>query len=87
MTKKSIEQRLFEAAHDGLGLRLSCEDVQRLLRDDAIETRIANQACLEAGLEECGMGGGVRHMATQMTWAQFVQHMNGDGQSKATSKG
>ena len=48
----SLEQRMFEAAMKGRGMRLSFEDLISLVSDDAIDTRISNVAALEAGEED-----------------------------------
>ncbi len=48
----SLEQRMFEAAMRGKGIRLSFDDLMSLVSDDAIDTRISNVAAIEAGEEE-----------------------------------
>jgi len=72
---KSVEEKLFTAWKCFEGLRLSAEEVGKLVTlDDAIRTRISNQASLEAGIEEVGadcIGGG----RAGETWAQFKNRL------------
>ena len=49
---KSVEQKLFEAWSQGRSCRLTAEDVQELVTfDNAIRTRITNEAYREAGID------------------------------------
>ena len=66
----SLERRLFEALVNHRGIVLSKDDVFELLFDDAIGTRITNQACAEAGVAESGVDDVAVTKAT--TWKQFV---------------
>lgn len=73
---RSLEQRLYEAWRLGTGVRLSIDEVESLMnRDDAIRTRIANVACAEAGVDECGCDilGGSR---TAPPWKQLVRRLS-----------
>lgn len=54
MRPKSLEQLLFEAYVNHRGLRLTADDVDSLVSDDAVATRISNRACQEAGADEVG---------------------------------
>lgn len=76
----SIEERLFTAFEKGEGLTLSWDDVNILLMDDAIETRITNQAAIEAGVEESGGSEIGRHSRlSPETWAQFKARLKRKG--------
>lgn len=70
---KSLEQRLYEEWRDGRGVRLSADDVHKLVgKDDAIGTRITNAAATEAGVDELGgdsLGNGER------TWEQLKTYI------------
>lgn len=68
---KSIEQRLYESYRAGRGIRLSAVDVLVLFRDDAIGTRITNQACREAHADSPGQD--CVPVACIPTWRGFVQ--------------
>ncbi len=67
----SVEQRLFEAYTSNKGLRLTADDVDSLVHDDAIGTRITNQAAIEAGVDEPGIDL-VRFVRCGVTWKQFL---------------
>lgn len=70
---RSIEQRLYESYQSGRGLRLSANEVDRLmLLDDAIRTRITNTACTEAGAPEIGQDC-IDSCHAAKTWRQFVE--------------
>lgn len=78
--KRSVEEKLFSAWKRFEGLRLSAEEVGDLVTlDDAIRTRISNQASLEAGLDEDGsdrIGGG----RAGETWAEFKRRLKTEGE-------
>lgn len=66
---KSLEQRLFHAYQNGYRLSLSSSDVLAIVRDDAIGTRITNEAAKEAGLDppgNCSVG-----VPKNQSWAAF----------------
>lgn len=81
---KSLEQRLFEAFNTGRGMRLSRADVFDLVKDDAIDTRISNKACTEAGVDECGMNDVFISGAT--TWREFVNRQQREVNGLATKE-
>jgi len=66
---KSVEQRLYEAYRDGVGVRLSAVEVDALVTDDAIATRITNAAAVEAGVEQPGAD--CIPQRPHMIWSQF----------------
>jgi len=71
---KSVEQKLYEAFRSARGLRLSADEVDALVRpDDAIGTRITNQACDEAGVPELGQDAVSRSAFIAPSWAQFLK--------------
>jgi hypothetical protein len=73
--KPSVEQRLFEAYQQNRGTRLTPEDVESLcVLDDAIRTRITNQACVEAGMEEPGVDGMIG-IDKIKSWAGFKKKL------------
>ena len=51
-TQKSVECKLWEAFRNEKSVRLTAKDVDKLLIDDAIGTRISNAAATEAGGDE-----------------------------------
>lgn len=63
----TIEQRLYEAWINNRGVRLTKEEVDQLIYDDAIATRISNTAARTAGMPEPGSDC-VVHMAS---WKEF----------------
>ena len=66
---KSTEQKLFEAFNQGKGVKLTAQDVERLLlTDDAIRVRISNVAATEAGVPEPGCD---CMCIVANTWAKF----------------
>ena len=71
--RKSLEQRLYEAFHNNRGMRLSAEDVDSIVLDDAMATRITNMACLEAGSVEFGVDDFTRRIRNLPTWEHFVE--------------
>jgi len=71
LSSTSVEQRLFEAYTSGKGMRLTADDVDSLVHDDAIGTRITNQAAIEAGVDEPGIDM-VRFVRRGVTWKQFL---------------
>lgn len=73
--EKSIEQRLFEAFVNYRGMRLSAEDVSKLVHDDAIGTRISNQAAIEAGVDEGGADS-VFLAAHGESWSSFCNRIS-----------
>lgn len=75
----SIEQRLYEAFRENRGMFLTREDVEAICFDDAIGTRIANQACIEAGVEEtgCSVQFGAEHLPT---WRAMVEQYRNQGE-------
>ncbi len=74
MAKKSVDQRLFEAFSRFEGVRLTADDVQELLGDDAVGRRVTNKACIEAGIQECGEDS-VPGRRVCETWHQFKQRL------------
>lgn len=65
---KLVEQKLYEAFRARRGVRLTAQDVEDLLvLDDAMQTRILNAACMEAGREEAGATFG----APTKTWREL----------------
>lgn len=51
----TLEQRLYEAFRAGRGIRLTADEVDKLLRlDDAIQTRIVNRSLSDRGEEPNG---------------------------------
>lgn len=68
---KSVEQKLYEAFCGNRGTMLTAADVEHLVVDDAVGTRISNAACLAAGVDKFGMDyiGGIRSI---LTWEEFV---------------
>jgi hypothetical protein len=54
---KSFEERLYSAWAGGRGMTLSYGDAVSLLGDDAIATRVTDQARVESGLEPAGRDG------------------------------
>lgn len=51
---KSLDVRLYEAWKHRRGIRLSARDVQTLLFDEALQTRIGNAIAFEHGCAESG---------------------------------
>lgn len=70
---KSVEQKLFEAYRENRGVKLTAEDVESLIHDDAVAARISNQACIEAGIEEYGFDSIFSSQDKTKTWQQFVK--------------
>lgn len=70
---KTIEQRLYEAYRASRGIRLSALDVLALFADDAIGTRVTNQACHEA--RTYCLGQDEVPVADIPTWRGFVERM------------
>lgn len=67
--KQSVEQRIHAAIRRGSGLHLSAEDVLALAwLDNAILTRIANQAAVEGGQDEYG---DADQRIFRQTWTQL----------------
>ena len=66
-------RRLFHAAVNGSGIRLSAGDVRQLCIDDAVRTRINNAAEEEAGTLD--RGGELVSSAKPQTWAAFVNNL------------
>ena len=75
MAEKSLEQRLFEAYNAEKGLVLSAYDVQSLVLDDAIGTRITNEACAQAKLKMIGHDDIKHHPLGTETWRQFKNRL------------
>lgn len=77
-TKKSLPRRLFEAFRDNKGLRLSVEDVELLMANDAIAAWIANTAASDAGYAEPGAGGIFHQISNrpELTWEEFGEWFN-----------
>ena len=71
---KSVEQKLFEAFQTFEGVTLSPMEVVSLCRDDAIGTRITNQACREAGIDQAE-GDEVSLSPTVKTWDGFKKKL------------
>lgn len=70
MKSKSIDQKLFEAYQANRGLRLTADEVSQLVgEDDAIGTRISNEAQREAGLTPEGCD--CVPKIGLMSWSQF----------------
>lgn len=71
---KPLEQRLYEAFHRGRGLRLSADDVDALMRDDAVGTVVTHEAAAQAGLSETESGVCASMVGVgRETWRQFVR--------------
>ena len=52
---KSVEQKLFEAFKNDKPARITKRDVDSLVMDDAVGSRITDRAAFEAGADEpCG---------------------------------
>lgn len=68
-----IEQRLYSAWCRGSGVHLSPEEVVALLADDAIATRVTDQALQEAGLPPEGMDG--LGASPEESWKAFVEKL------------
>lgn len=66
---KSLYQRLWEAHRDGRGIRLSAHDLERLMFDEALLTRITNAAMDEQDSDaERGHAG---KFSTAKTWKEL----------------
>lgn len=75
MRPKSLEQVLFEAYVNHRGLRLTADDVDSLVADDAVAARISNRACQEAGTDEVGEDCIPNAIcAGAKTWRRFVAY-------------
>lgn len=73
-SKRTVEQELFEAWQENRGCRLSRKQVDALMTlDDAIRTRITNQAMIEAGLDKAGVGGD--EVFPGETWSQLKKRL------------
>lgn len=73
MKPKTVEQKLYEAFMNNRGLRLTAEEVERLVWDDAVGTRISNMALMEiAGV---GIGHDEIRPKGPKTWAGFKKHI------------
>jgi hypothetical protein len=74
MKPKSVEEKLFLAYRHSRGVRLTADDVWKLVRpDDAMFTRISNAAGEAAGLGEDAVDMGNECIKTAATtWRQFV---------------
>lgn len=70
---KSVERKLYEAFKSSKGVRLTAEDVDSLIHDDAIGTRITNCCASEHGLPE-PLGDYVRN-SFAVTWRGFAKHL------------
>jgi len=69
---KTVEQRLYEAFRAGRGVRLTADEVDSLVRlDDAILSRMANAAAIEAGVDEPGADIG----DCSLTWKEQIEKM------------
>jgi hypothetical protein len=68
---KSLEQRLYEAWREGHGIRLTISDIDELMIDDAISTRVSNTASTEAGFGEHGFAR-LGNPDLAPPWAKFV---------------
>ena len=69
---KTLEQRLYEAYRSGRGLMLSGDDVDSLVFDDAIGTRISDTAATEAGVGPYGEDSVPIRSGLSPTWREFV---------------
>lgn len=74
----SVERRLFEAYTHGRGVRLSIYDVDVLIRDDAIASRITNAACVDAGIGEIGADEASKAVDGE-TWQEFQRRLRKGG--------
>lgn len=72
---KTLEQRLYEAYRDSRGMRLSAADVDSLVGDDAVGTRITNKAATEAGLPESGDDAVTMLCGAAFTWKEFLNQL------------
>jgi hypothetical protein len=68
---KSLEQRIYEAYHKNRGMHLTAEDVESLVSDDAVATRITNAACTEADLLEAGSD----CIRSHESWEEFKERL------------
>lgn len=75
----SVERRLFEAYTHGHAIRLSIEDVDALIRDDAVACRITNAACADAGIDELGADE-VTKAVDGETWQEFQRRLKKGGE-------
>ena len=70
---KSLEQRLFDAYQRGYGLLLTSAEICSLVADDAIGTRITNQAAIELGIDQ--PSGDHTGVPRQESWASFKKRL------------
>ena len=68
--RNSVEVRLYEAYRKGNGIRLSADDVDILLDDDAILTRISNKL---SSNKWCANGVGSGTQTPRQLWKLFHQ--------------
>jgi hypothetical protein len=84
---KSLEQRLYEAIAGRRGIRLSADEVEALVADDAIQCRIANTACAEGGIPEVGAGGEMYDSGIGIgarTWREFIRYLKDNWEGEST---
>lgn len=75
---KSLERRMFEAFKAGRGVRLSADDLYDLVVDDAIGTRITNEACDQASVKPAGVDC-VGNCLSAESWGAFIKRMKSEG--------
>lgn len=71
----TVEQKIFEAYQNRTSLLLDPNEVEALMRDDAICCRITNAACHEAGIEEAGADCISRNLKRPESWRQFRKRL------------
>jgi len=67
-----LAKRLFEALTHQRGCRLTADEVEDLLRDDAVATAVANAAAESTVGADCFAP---QMVAEQWTWKRFCEHM------------
>jgi hypothetical protein len=70
-------RRLFSAYQHGHKLQLQVEDIEQLMKDDAIRSRISNAAAREAGAPEPGSD--CIPQPSSMRWGDFVKFFRSGG--------
>lgn len=80
---RSVEEKLFTAYQKNRGVRLTAEDVEALLVDEAIGSRISNAAAIECDMPQPGADC-VRQ--TGDTWEQFKAGLKRDYEGTASNE-